>query len=73
MRIPSRLSRLDLRAWVSDAFSAADVFLIPQILSAKRLGVDVAKFPRVSAAFASTADLPFVMSAAPEAQPDAPR
>ncbi len=56
-----------------DAFSAADVFLIPQVLSAKRFGVDVSKFPLVSAAIAATADLPFVKSAAPEAQPDAPR
>jgi maleylpyruvate isomerase len=56
-----------------DAFSAADVFLIPQVLSAKRFGVDVAKFPRISAAIEASSDLPFVKSAAPEAQPDAPR
>ena len=56
-----------------DAFSAADVFLIPQVLSAKRFGVDVSKFPLISAAIASSADLPFVKSAAPEAQIDAPR
>jgi maleylpyruvate isomerase len=56
-----------------DAFSAADVFLIPQVASAKRFGVDVSKFPLISTAIATTADLPFVKSAAPEAQPDAPR
>ncbi len=56
-----------------DAFSAADVFLIPQVLSAKRFGVDVSKFPRISAAIEASADLPFVKSAAPEAQIDAPR
>jgi maleylacetoacetate isomerase len=56
-----------------DAFSAADCFLIPQVLSAKRFGVDVSKFPRVSRAIATTENLPFVKSAAPEAQPDAPR
>ncbi len=57
----------------ADAFSAADVFLIPQVVSAKRFGVDVSQFPLISAAIATTADLPFVKSAAPEAQPDAPR
>ncbi len=56
-----------------DVFSAADVFLIPQVLSAKRFGVDVSRFPLISAAIASSADLPFVKSAAPEAQVDAPR
>jgi len=56
-----------------DAFSAADCFLIPQVLSAKRFGVDVSKFPRVSKAIATTENLPFVKSAAPEAQPDAPK
>ena len=56
-----------------DNFTAADCFLIPQVLSAKRFGVDVAKFPRVSQAIATTENLPFVKSAAPEAQPDAPR
>ena len=56
-----------------DAFSAADCFLIPQVVSAKRFGVDVSQFPRVSRAIATTENLPFVKSAAPEAQPDAPK
>lgn len=56
-----------------DSFSAADCFLIPQVLAAKRFGVDLAKLPRISKAIASTENLPFVKSAAPEAQPDAPR
>ena len=56
-----------------DAFGAADCFLIPQAASAKRFGVDLAKFPRVSAALAASADLPFVVAAAPENQPDAPK
>ena len=56
-----------------EAFGAADAVLIPQFASAKRFGVDVEKFPRACRAIAATADLPFVKSAAPEAQPDAPR
>jgi len=56
-----------------DAFGAADVVLIPQVASAKRFGVDVEKFPRVTRAIAASADLPFVKAAAPESQPDAPR
>src|SRR5580765_6401199 len=56
-----------------DNFTAADCFLIPQVFSAKRFGVDVSKFPRVSQAIATTENLPFVKSAAPEAQPDAPK
>jgi maleylacetoacetate isomerase len=57
----------------ADAFSAADCFLIPQVVSAKRFGVDISQFPRVSRAMATTENLPFVKSAAPEAQPDAPK
>lgn len=56
-----------------NAFGAADVFLIPQVASAKRFGVDLEKFPRVRRAIAATADLPFVKSAAPESQPDMPK
>jgi glutathione S-transferase len=56
-----------------DAFGAADVVLIPQVTAAPRFGVDVAKFPRVASAIAASANLPFVVAAAPEKQPDAPR
>jgi maleylacetoacetate isomerase len=56
-----------------DNFTAADCCLIPQVASAKRFGVDMSKLPRVSQAIASTENLPFVKSAAPEAQPDAPK
>lgn len=56
-----------------DAFTAADVCLIPQVFSAKRFGVDVSKFPRVMRAIDATEKLPFVVAAAPENQPDAPK
>ncbi len=54
-----------------DAFSAADAFLVPQVYSARRFGVDLSRFPRVSAAAEASLALPFVAAAAPEAQPDA--
>jgi maleylacetoacetate isomerase len=55
-----------------DHFTAADVYLIPQAASALRFGVDLASYPRVLRAIETTAKLPFVLAAAPEAQPDAP-
>jgi maleylacetoacetate isomerase len=63
----------DGRFAFGDNFTAADCFLVPQVAAAIRFGVDLSKFPRVSKAIASTENLPFVKSAAPEAQPDAPR
>jgi len=54
-----------------DAFSAADAYLVPQVAAARRFGVDVSRFPRVSAAVLASAELPFVLAAAPEAQADA--
>jgi maleylpyruvate isomerase len=55
-----------------DNFTAADVFLIPQVASARRFGVDLEPFARVRRAIETTAELPFVKAAAPAAQPDAP-
>jgi maleylacetoacetate isomerase len=55
-----------------DEFTAADALLIPQVGAAKRFGVDMTKLPRVSAVIAHSAELPFVVSAAPENQPDTP-
>lgn len=54
-----------------DAPSAADVFLVPQVVSAKRFHVDVAGFPRVARAFDEAMKLDAVQAAAPERQPDA--
>ena len=56
-----------------DDFGAADCVLIPQIASARRFGVDLSVLPRISAVDKATAKLPFVMTAAPENQPDAPK
>ncbi len=53
-------------------FGMADVVLVPQVYSAKRFGLDLGRFPRVSRAYESSLALDAVKRAAPEAQPDAP-
>jgi maleylacetoacetate isomerase len=54
-----------------EAFTMADVLLVPQAYAAKRYGVDLDQFPRVKRASDAAAALPFVAAAHPEAQPDA--
>jgi maleylacetoacetate isomerase len=49
----------------------ADVFLVPQVFNARRFGVDLAPFPRLSAVSAHLETLPAFAAARPEAQPDA--
>jgi maleylacetoacetate isomerase len=51
--------------------TAADVFLVPQVFSARRFRVDVAPLRRVSRAFDAAMQLEPFRSAAPENQPDA--
>jgi maleylacetoacetate isomerase len=54
-----------------DAVTAADAFLVPQVVSAQRFKVDLAPFPRVSRAFDEAMKLDAFLRAAPERQPDA--
>lgn len=51
--------------------SLAEVYLIPQIESARRFKVDLSRWPRISAIDAACAALPAFQRAAPLAQPDA--
>lgn len=51
--------------------SLADVYLIPQIESARRFGVDMGQWPRISAVDAACATLPAFAKAAPAVQSDA--
>jgi maleylpyruvate isomerase len=51
--------------------SAADVFLVPQVVSAQRFHVDVNAYPRVRRAFDAAMKLEAFQKAAPERQPDA--
>jgi maleylpyruvate isomerase len=50
---------------------AADVFLVPQVLSARRFHVDLAPFARVSRAYEAAMQLEAFVRADPERQPDA--
>jgi maleylpyruvate isomerase len=49
----------------------ADICLIPQLASARRFGVDMARFPRLLAKEAACLALPAFADADPAAQPDA--
>ena len=49
----------------------ADVYLVPQVESARRFKVDLARWPRVQAVDAACAQLEAFRKAAPSAQPDA--
>ena len=51
----------------------ADVYLIPQVESARRFGVDLARWPLIGAVDAACSALPAFAQAAPLAQPDAPQ
>jgi maleylacetoacetate isomerase len=57
---------------VGDAISAADLFIVPQVYSARRFGVDVAKYPRVLAAERAALATEHASAALPENQPGAP-
>jgi maleylpyruvate isomerase len=49
----------------------ADCYLIPQIYSARRFGVDLSAWPRIVAVDARAADHPAFQAAHPDRQPDA--
>ena len=55
-----------------DALSLADLHLVPQLFGARRFGVALDAFPRLSAVEARCAAAPAFQAAAPERQPDAP-
>ena len=54
-----------------NAPSMADVYLIPQVESARRFNVDLAGWPLISAVDQACGELPAFAQAAPLAQPDA--
>ncbi|MFN3371165.1 MAG: maleylacetoacetate isomerase [Sphingomonadaceae bacterium] len=49
----------------------ADILIVPQLLNARRFGVDLAPFPRIRAVEAAAEALPAFAAAHPDAQPDA--
>ncbi|RDE05013.1 maleylacetoacetate isomerase [Sphingomonas aracearum] len=56
-----------------DRVSLADCYLVPQLYSAERFGVDLAAFPALVAAAERARALPEVAAAHPDRQPDADR
>ena len=54
-----------------DTPTVADVYLIPQVESARRFKVDLSRWPRISAVDAACAELDAFKNAAPLVQPDA--
>jgi maleylpyruvate isomerase len=57
---------------VGDAVSFADLYLVPQLYSARRFGVDLRRFPTLLRAEASCAPLPAFVDAHADRQPDRP-
>ena len=57
---------------VGDAPTLADLYLIPQLYSARRWSVDVSRYPTLLRAEATCAQLPAFQAAHPDAQSDAP-
>ncbi len=55
-----------------DAPGLADCYLVPQLYQARRLEVDVERFPTLLRIEAACADLPAFRAAHPSRQPDAP-
>ena len=56
-----------------DAPTVADVYLVPQLTTARRYHVDVARWPRLLEVEAACLELAPFREAAPSAQPDAPK
>ena len=55
-----------------DAPTIADVYLVPQVESARRFNVDLARWPLIQAIDAACAEIDAFRLAAPALQPDAP-
>jgi maleylacetoacetate isomerase len=56
-----------------ETVTAADVFVVPQVASALRFGIEVQGLRRVFAAYEAAMEIDAFRQAAPENQPDAPR
>lgn len=54
-----------------DSPTLADTYLVPQLYSAERFGVETAAFPRLCAAASAARQLPAFAAAHPSVQPDA--
>ncbi|MFO1407674.1 MAG: maleylacetoacetate isomerase [Steroidobacteraceae bacterium] len=66
----ARYSTTGRHAW-GDAPTLADVFLLPQVVNARRVSLDLAPWPRIAAVAAHLETLPAFVAARPDQQPDA--
>ena len=63
---------MKMRGLVGDAPTIADLYLVPQLYSARRFNVDLSAFPKLLQVEAACAALPAFAAAHPDVQPDAP-
>jgi maleylacetoacetate isomerase len=70
MRVNEREGVTGAHAY-GEAPTMADVFLVPQVLGAKRFKVELGPYPRVARAFEAAMKVEAFQRAAPERQPDA--
>jgi len=68
-----RLADQGSRFLVGDTPTIADLFLIPQLYSARRFGADTTVFAKLTRVEAACNDLPAFAAAHPDRQPDAPK
>jgi maleylacetoacetate isomerase len=62
----------DKRFAVGSALTAADLFLVPQIATSRRFGIDLSRFPRLLAAESAALATEHATGALPANQPGAP-
>jgi maleylacetoacetate isomerase len=68
--IESRLAHTAGAFAVGDAPSLADICIAPQLYNARRFGLDLSPYPRLTQTDATARALPAFIAAAPENQPD---
>ncbi len=73
VRLEGKVSQTPGRFCVGERPTAADVFLVPQLDGARRLGVNLEQLPTLCAVHESCLELPAFQQAAPHAQAEAPR
>jgi len=61
----------DGRHCYGSSVTLADVFLVPQVVNARRVELDLSPYPRLAAVAVHLESLPAFRAARPEAQPDA--
>lgn len=71
--VENMLSKSAGQFCVGDEFSVADCFLLPQVVNARKYGVDMNKYPLILKIEENMLKLSAVQDALPQNQPDAPK